>query len=233
MGTVLAMTTFLPLRFGLALCLVAALASCGSSGPSPVLDTFRTLGAQLSNRDSTVRNARSVLTPQIVAAAQQPYLLVELPSRQASATRTIFEQRGAIQDWRGDDGISLILHDDILVGTRGLGADLFAADPVPAGALRSARAGGYTRIYRHLDAENQEIRTVYRCTLSQGGIDQVDLIARQVSTRRITETCQSAGKTDASVVNLYWIGLSDAMVWKSTQWISEAARYATFYHLVR
>jgi hypothetical protein len=233
MGTVLAMKRFMPLRSGVSACLIAVLAACSDSGPTPLVETFRTLGAQLGNRDAPVRDARAVLTPQIVAAAQQPYLLVELPSRQVSATRSIFQQRGPIQDWRGEDGISLILHNDILVGTRGLGPDLFSADPVPDGALRATRSGAYSRIYRHLDAENREVKTQYRCNLSPEGIDQVDLIAKQVSAHRIVETCQGVDAANSTIVNAYWIGVSDNLVWKSTQWISHAAQYATLYHLVR
>ena len=227
------MKTLMPLRLGVAACLIAALASCSDSGPTPIVETFRTIGAQLGNRGAPVRDARAVLTPQIVAAAQQPYLLVELPSRQASATRSIFHQRGPIQDWRGADGISLILHNDILVGTRGLGPDLFSADPVPDGALRATRSATYSRIYRHLDAENREVKTIYSCDLSSGGIDQVDLIAKQVSARRIVETCNVGDDANSTIVNVYWIGLSDNLMWKSTQWISQAAQYATISHLVR
>lgn len=233
MGAILAMNVLTYLRPFAAVCMMMAVTACSSSGTTPMVDTFRTLGTQMTKEEGTVRDARAVLTPEIVAAAQQPYLLVEIPSRQASATRSVFNQKGPIQDWRGADGISLILHNDVLVGTRGLGADLFAADPVPSHALRSVPAAPYTRVFRYLDAENRHFVVSYRCTTAAGGDAQVDLIARQVSTSRVIETCQTHPAEDKPIVNEYWIGSDYKAVWKSRQWVSESVAYATFYHLVR
>lgn len=235
MGAILAMMSRMFLRSVAAICTMIVLAGCSSSGSSstPLINFFTTFSAQMGSRDASARDARSVLTPAIVAAAEQPYLLVELPTRQASATRFLFSQRGYIQDWRGEDGISLILHDDVLVGTRGLGADLFAADPLPPGALRSGRTDAYKRVYRHLDAENRQASRSYSCTLASGGTAQVDLIARQVETRRLVETCKEQDQGHPPIVNEYWIGKADNLLWKSKQWVSESVEYATFFHLVR
>ena len=196
-------------------------------------EMFRTIGTQMGSRDPAVRDARSLLTPSQLATIKQPYLLVEIPSRQASATRVLFHQRGTVQDWRGADGISVILQNDILIGTRGLGPDLFAADPLSAELLRSGRAATYARVYRHLDAENRVVSQGYSCSIESGGPAQVDLIARQVATRRIIETCQSSGEAHAPVINQYWVGIADGLMWKSRQWVGPSVEYATFYHLVR
>ena len=240
MGALLAMTfgQFMKIpsafKIPLVLSLVMGWAGCSSDGGMPMVDTFRTITTQLTTgRDPAARDARALLTPEGVAATKQPYLLVELPSRQASATRLLFNQSGAVQDWRGPDGISVILNDDVLLGTRGLGADLFAADPIPLAGWRAGPTEPYDRVYRHLDGENRELRTVYACRLSAGGAMQVDLIARTVSTRHILETCIASDPEALPVVNEYWIGTADNVVWKSKQWVSDSIQFVTITHLVR
>jgi hypothetical protein len=216
----------------LAVALATVLAGCSSSGPWPLRDTIRTISTQIANSDPAARDARAVLTPAWVDAVEEPFLLVDLPSRQASATRALFAQRGPVQDWRGADGIAVILHDDVLMATRGLGADLLGADPVPRDVLRAAASGPYARQYRHLDGENREVVTAFTCRLRQSGQDTVDLIARQVAARRVIETCtpQSDGP---AVINEYWFGLADGVIWKSKQWVGESVGYATLSHLKR
>ena len=233
MGAFLAMMKRIHIRSIFAALVLMTLVACSNTGPSPLVETFRTIVAQKAIRDPAVRDARSVLTPSLIATIKQPYLLVEIPSRQASATRILFQERGPAQDWRAEDGISVILRNDILIGTRGLGADLLAADPPSAALLRSGRDAAYTRVYRHLDAENRVVTQRYRCSIETGEIAQVDLIARQVETRRIIETCQSADAANAPVINQYWTGISDGLMWKSRQWVGPSVEYATFYHLVR
>lgn len=221
------------IRAGMAALLMVALGACSNTGPTPVVETFRTIGTSMGKSAVDTRNAREVLTPAILDEIRQPYLLVEIPSRQASASRTLFHQRGSIQDWRGADGISIILQDDVLVATRGLGADLLSADPVPPAVLRASRSEAYTRVYRHLDTENRLVTESYRCSTTPGGAAQVDLIARQVATRRIIETCRGANDAQLPVINQYWVGTSDGLMWKSRQWVSQSVEYATFHHLVR
>lgn len=221
------------IRAGMAALLMVALGACSNTGPTPVVETSRTIGASMGKSAVDTRNAREVLTPAILDEIRQPYLLVEIPSRQASASRTLFHQRGSIQDWRGADGISIILQDDVLVATRGLGADLLSADPVPPAVLRASRSEAYTRVYRHLDTENRLVTESYRCSTAPGGAAQVDLIARQVATRRIIETCRGANDAQLPVINQYWVGTSDGLMSKSRQWVSQSVEYATFHHLVR
>lgn len=221
------------IRKGMAALLMVALGACSNTGPTPVVETFRTIGASMGKSAVDTRNAREVLTPAILDEIRQPYLLVEIPSRQASASRTLFHQRGSIQDWRGADGISIILQDDVLVATRGLGADLLSADPVPPAVLRASRSEAYTRVYRHLDTENRLVTESYLCSTAPGGAAQVDLIARQVATRRIIETCRGANDAQLPVINQYWVGTSDGLMSKSRQWVSQSVEYATFHHLVR
>lgn len=233
MGAVLAMMSLKQIRITVGIVIVALLAGCSNEGPSALTQSVRSIGTQLINRDTTERDARAVLTPEVVAATQRPYLLVAIPSRQASATRFLFDQRGPVQDWRGEDGIGLVLHNDVLVATRGLGADLFAADPV-AGNIGQLRPGvRYARSFRHLDGENRELVSTYSCSLAEGRGGAVDLIARRVATRSIVESCDPSDTTQPAIQNEYWVGIADNITWKSKQWVSTSVGYATLYHLVR
>ncbi|OZB16834.1 MAG: hypothetical protein B7X55_07260 [Rhodobacterales bacterium 34-62-10] len=240
MGTFLAMIIKKTMRmsgwmkFGLGFSLAMALASCSSDGSRPLEDAYRSISTLLAGgRDPSAQDARALLTPEFITAIKVPYLLAELPSRQASATRLLFSQSGTVQDWRGPDGISVVLNDDVLIGTRGLGADLFAADPIPVANWRLGPAGSYDRVYRHLDGENREVRSSYSCRFSDGGVEQVDLISREVTTRRLVETCTPFQPDVLPVVNTYWIGIEDNIVWKSKQWVSSSVASIIISHLVR
>lgn len=233
MGAVLAMMTVKYAFAAAGLSILAFVAGCSSTGSDVFLQSMRTIGTQLTSDNDTKRDARSILTPEMVNATRNPLLLVELPVRQVSATRVIFDERGPVQDWRGDDGISLVLHHDVLVSTRGLGADLFAADPMPERLEQMPRSVPYTRNYRHLDGENREILVNYLCTLVAGDAELVDLIARQVATQNVVENCVAKDRSQQVIRNVYWVGSGDDMIWKSKQWVSQSVGYATFHHLTR
>lgn len=239
MGAVLAMTVSAKrmrrhgIRAGALALVLFGLTACSSEGESVLLQSARNLGTVFTKTDRSAFDARAALSPAMVAAVTQPYLLVEVPWRQASATMNIVSQRRGVQDWRGEDQISIILQDDVLISTRGFGPDLFGADPLPSGALRAARLTPYMRSFRYMDGENRLIVNTYRCALSAAGTEPVDLIDRQVETRRINETCHDLERAGIGITNSYWLGTEDNQVWKSKQWVSESVAEVTLYHLVR
>jgi hypothetical protein len=167
MGAVLAMSMMLfsqcrPLGL-LAVSLV--LTACGNTGAQPLGQVASAVVAQMTTETSDADDVRARLTPSVVAAVQEPFLLVSLPARDASATLRAFATVDGRTDWRGSDGIAFVMADDILIATRGLGADLFLAE---AAGLRMALANGsgaVTRRHRLLDGENREVVAEYESKL--------------------------------------------------------------------
>lgn len=213
---------------------ILSLTACSNQGTQPLSQAFGALTAQLQAVGTPAADARSQLSPPVVGAVKQPFLLAELPVRQASASMTLFNRRGDIEDWRGADGTSVVLDHDILIATRGLGADLFAAQ---APQLRSALAGAsgtIQREHRYLDGENRPFSHAYTCVITaSGGREAVDLIARKVATERLVETCKADKSDSKGFTNEYWIGLADGQIWQSRQWVSNALGSLLIQHLVR
>lgn len=207
------------------------LAACGTAGDQPLGQLASAAISQVTNKSADAGDVRAQLTPAAVAAVQEPFVLVSLPARQASATLRIFANVDGRIDWRGNDGISIVTTDDIVIATRGLGADLFLAE---AAGLRSALVKGtgtITRRHTLLDGENRESIVQYDCTISVTGMETVDLIARKSVSKKMTETCRQQDGAGVSFTNQYWIGFADELMLQSKQWINDDIGYLIVQHI--
>ena len=227
------MIKILSLRSKLLTLCALGLSACGNSDAQSLGQIAGAIATQITSDAPDADDVRAQLTPAVVAAVEEPFLLVSLPARDASATFRLFANIDGRTDWRGSDGISVVTAQDIVVATRGLGADLFLAE---AAGLRNALAigsGTIARHHSHLDGENREIVQQYQCNVSVAGVETVDLIARIVATRRIDEACQPTGRDGEAFTNNYWIGIDDGLIWQSNQWISDDIAYIMIQHLKR
>lgn len=236
MGAFLAMIGY-PFRPHMAVIfcgLSMALFACGNTDARPLDQAVGALVSLVKSEPPADVNAvRSGLTPEMVAALQEAYTLFGLPKLNAGATMTVFSATGNRVDWRGDDGVSIVMLNDIVIATRGLGADLFLAD---AGGVRAAvadKSGNVTRSHSWLDGENREVTVGYDCVISVAGFETVDLISRNVEAERISETCYVRGTDIVAFANDYWIAVSDGQLWQSNQWISDNIGYLFVQHLRR
>ena len=200
--------------------ILTALIACGSSDSQPLTQVFGAVATQLTSDGTAARDARAQLTPEIVAGVTEPFLLVDVPARQASATFAVFARSQNRTDWRGADGISIVVADDFVVATRGLGADLFLADPGGLRAALSSGSGRSVRRHTRLDGENREVKFIYNCLVQTDGFETIDQIDRKIVSKKITEICESDLRTETDFSNSYWIGAVDGLVWQSEQWVS-------------
>ncbi|NCT12315.1 MAG: YjbF family lipoprotein [Rhodobacterales bacterium] len=165
---------------------------------------------------------RASLTRAQIDRATTPLMLVEVPARGAQATLIPSGQNGGVQSWRTGDNVGLSFDGGVLVGTRGLGDDLMAADVT--GTL-AALAGGpsqqYPRIHSYLDGENQTQFRAFLCDMAGPVAETVTIFGRAVPTRRFDETCHSVGLQTA---NSYRVG-ADGTMWTSRQWIGPTLEY--------
>jgi hypothetical protein len=148
-------------------------------------------------------------------------LRVSIPAYNARADLTLLTTRGSLQDWRATDGSSIVLSDGVLVGTRGLGADLFsAAAPGLVQALKSGR-GTLKRQHLYLDGEGATVRIVFRCSVSFGEDSHARVTATPARGEgRIVESCLSERPQAVEFTNVYWFTAESKKIRQSRQWVS-------------
>ena len=213
MGAILAMT---PIRCRpLALLGLAVLAACGNAPDATVMAAIGGLASRITQPRAAPVDAKALLSPQVLAAADQPVMLAEIPARRAAASLIVAGTNGSHVTWVSGDGISLTLQSGLLTASRGLGYDLMSADVSQSLLLLQGNSGTAVRVHRYLDGENQITLRSFVCSASPAGAESVDLITRRVSARIVAENCASSGE---SFTNRYWIAGSGHII-KSEQWV--------------
>lgn len=206
-------------RLAIALGLAALLAACGSkSDDNPLLlvsqSAFQLLkpGARAAPAD-----ARSVLSPELIAASDTSALLVvSLDQDQGFTMIPQAANLGTVQ-WRAGDNRGLLRRDGIVVGTRGLGHDLYTADVTALDAAFDAGgADDALRVNRYLTTEGViEVEEVI-CAVRMVGRETLNIYGRIKQTRVFEEDCRNGG---GDFVNRYWVE-NDGTVRKSRERIS-------------
>lgn len=170
---------------------------------------------QVTSKPSTQAQAplpgRAELT-----ASGNPVIKVQVPSRDnAIATLSMIRQNGPTRTYLSPDGISILLQNGILSGTRGFGDDLMSSGHagVRANVLRGA--GNHSRVLRHLDDEDQLRVTRLTCTVTNQGLQPVDILGVTYATDFVVEACTGG---DAPLNNIYWV--AGQTIWRSGQWVS-------------
>lgn len=231
------MGAFLAMTFGKRMIPVAALlllGACGSEGEQPITRAIGALVAQIGQERA---DPLTQLTPAIVAGVADPFILVSLPARQTAATMAVFAQSetadGPRIDWRAGDGSSLVLQADIVIATRGLGADLFLAETGDLLAGLRAGSGQHLRRHSRLDGENRLVVTEFACNIRTGDTAEVDLIARKVVATILIEDCQPRSAEGQGFTNTYWRAEQTGEMVQSEQWIGPDLGTLQIRHLKR
>ncbi|MGL4321800.1 MAG: YjbF family lipoprotein [Paracoccaceae bacterium] len=171
-----------------------------------------------------------LLTRDVIDTVTVPYAMVGIERREAYATMTLAGQNGPYDSWVTADGAGIVLRNDVLTGTKGLGADLVTADPGEISAvLRSGQSGAVSRTHEYTDGEGRIFTNTYACTLSPAGSEAITIIGGTYQTRVMSEICTS---NQEEFENRYWIGKSDGIMWKSRQWVSADVGHVLLLTLV-
>lgn len=211
-----------------ALALSLSLVGCGElTKEDPNLTLVRQMLPQVLGRQGGAAETAPAggAGPGLSAAAidQNPVPLM-LASVVGSGTATLLQQVGdnsGKTTFASADGTSATFQDGLLIATRGLGADLMAAD---VAAVRGAlRAGGglAVRVHEYLGGLDQILRREYTCRVAPVGPAAIEIRQRRYDTMRFDETC-AAG--DVQFTNTYWID-RDHVIRKSRQLISPPLGY--------
>ncbi len=228
MGAILAMKYPFPKS---ALALIALfVAACGTESQSPSAQVFQNVQSLLqSGPKAAPPGPDDLLTRATIDQVTVPYGMVGVERRGAYASMTLAGTNRDHASWVTSDGVGVVLKNDLLTGTKGLGADLLTADLGGLDSLVRAGNGRATRVHRFLDGEGRVFALSYECTLSAAGSETITIIGKSYATRVVSENCVS---NQGSFENRYWLGQSDGVMWQSRQWVSEGVGHILVLTLV-
>ena len=153
-------------------------------------------------------------------AAHAPALAAAVESRpQAIAVlvRQAKSDHSGVETMIGADGAQLMFDQGLLVGSRGFGHDLLAAEVSANGALvRSLCSGVATRLMTFLDGNDTATTRAFQCRITPRGPQSVTIGPRRIDTRTVTEDCRGAL---ARFYNHYWVVPETGEIIQSSQWM--------------
>lgn len=155
----------------------------------------------------------------------QPVMRLKVPSRGIDTFLTIRDRRGDVVNWFSADGMLFTFRGDVLIETRGLGADLMSSAAPGAGQI--AGGGPYRRAYFFVDDDDQTGRRDYTCRTGTEGSEQLVIYGRAHATRKVSETCE---REVGRITNHYW--LEGGKIRKSREWISPGIGQIEFERVV-
>ncbi len=161
-----------------------------------------------------------------LAQANAPALLASIKDRNQVAAFMRLTSRNGVENWIGANNVSIDFRSGFLVGSRGLGGDLMAADVTQSVTLVLGGGNGLSkRFHSYLDGEDQIVTRSYVCKINSRGTREVDLGKRVATTRLMEERCQNG---DQRFQNLYWVELGSRSIVQSRQWAGDYIGAITF-----
>ena len=156
---------------------------------------------------------------QALLATPAPAIVVSVEERDAATGFLRQALRDNVETWISPDNVALYLEQGFVVGTRGLGSDLMAADiRQPAALVLARRAGQVQRFMSFLDGNDQVTVRSYVCDIESRGARQIDLGAGMVPTELMQERCTNP---DQDFQNLYWVETRSGQIVQSRQWAGD------------
>jgi len=166
----------------------------------------------------------AVSTPEEIAAVLPqlppgPVLRFEVPEIEQSAIAFRLRDRRGHITFATVTGQTITTRDGIVTATRGFGWDLMSSATNGATEIIRRRGSGTVqRIFRYLDASDDEVETVATCTISPDGGETITVASgARFATTRMREACTAEGE---SFTNLYWV-TSGGSIPRSRQRVSE------------
>lgn len=206
---------------------VSLLASCGTREVGA--DLIRSATQAIAPSGAPAPAPRDILTRERIDEAGVPLILVDVPSRSASATMRAAGSNGDFTTWIGADGVGLVtIEPGLLTSTRGYGGDILSSDvsQVTSALLSSAQTTS-TRSMRFIDGENRDYSRTYTCEYSDSENAIIEIFDTRQRTRHIVERCRAS---DHSFENEYWID-SDGLLWRSVQFAGSYIGYLVIERL--
>lgn len=214
------------MRAAAALVTALALAGCGT-------DTDQTAGtrawlalAQQARAPDGEPAPQGGLTRAALAAVITPVDLVTVEKTGASGLIARIGANGGVETWGSADDRTVAMRNGVIVATRGLGADLMAAE-VPALSRIATGQGAHGRTHVTLTGDEMPLRDSYACVLAAMGTEEMVIVERRMALRRVQETCSGRA---GSFANDYWFD-GRGILWQSRQFIGQDLGHLTIRRL--
>lgn len=218
-----------------ALILGGMLAGCSySSQQVDALSTVQRLSAAgkevlAANRSRSPE--KTVLTPEDLAKITMPLIQInpEVFGGSDFLTRAVSRRDsglGAVEVWNSSDKAQIFLRNGVLVGTRGIGGDIIAADA--NSTIRALRSGTDARGLRRYTLSDGDVTTTdysFRCHVINLGMKRISVADQYFDTRHMRENCISITDDALRLSNEYWVQPASGLVQKSRQWVGPSTGY--------
>lgn len=133
---------------------------------------------------------------------------------------------GTIEVWNSSDNAQVFLRNGVLVGTRGIGGDIIAADANSTiRALQSGTDASGLRRYTLSDGDVTTTDYAFRCTVVNLGMRKIIVADQYFDTRHMREICVSVTEDTLRLSNEYWVQPASGLVRKSRQWVGPSTGY--------
>ncbi|MEP1767368.1 MAG: YjbF family lipoprotein [Sulfitobacter sp.] len=172
-----------------------------------------------------------VVTPEMRRKIVTPVLQVNLASTGGSDFLQRVARRhdsflGIIEVWQSSDNAQIFLRNGVVVGTRGIGRDIIAADAKYA--INTLQTGGNRSGQRSFIVSDGDVTTTqfsYLCDMESLGTKSIIVVNQRFAVNHFRETCATTAAGITPLSNEYWVEKSSGVVRKSKQWVGPAAGY--------
>jgi len=172
-----------------------------------------------------------VVTPEMRQKIVTPVLQINPASTGGSdflqrAVRRNDSVPGVVEVWKSSDNAQVFLRNGVLVGTRGIGRDIIAADASYAvNALQAGKSRSGQRAFIVSDGDATTTKITYLCEIKNLGQERIVVVNQSFAVTHFRETCAATTAGSAGLSNDYWVEGSNGTVRKSNQWVGPTAGY--------
>ncbi len=133
---------------------------------------------------------------------------------------------GQVEIWKSSDNALIFLRNGVVVGTRGVGADIISADAaLTVRALKNRAPASGLREYIVSDGDVTTTRMRFRCTINAVGNEKITVVNQTFDAIHMRETCIGGAVGDLRIENDYWVQANTGLVRKSRQWVGPVSGY--------
>ena len=216
-----------------ALLMGAVLTGCSSSqGETENLTTqlFSSVKEIVATRREGPRQ-KTIVTPEMLAQTTTAALQVNPEERGGSDFLRRVAARddsspGTVEIWNSSDNAQVFLRNGVVVGTRGVGGDIIAADAnVTVRALQKRSGASGVRNYTISDGDVTTTEYRLRCDLRNLGEERISIVNLAFNAEHIQENCVGGPAGDTVIQNDYWVQNATGLVRKSRQWMGPRTGY--------